>query len=137
MAEKKRKKKNGANTEMGNCPFEYKAGLGAGLGTERAGVRGRDTRRRAAQHERWARRRHGHAGTGARGRGAGRAATRALGEQPHGHWAHVTARARRRALGRREGCIGRAARALGARHERWARGTGAGRAAWACCGASR
>ena len=33
--------------------------------------------------------------------------------------------ARRRALG--------AARALGARHRRWARGTGAGHAAWACC----
>ena len=42
---KKAKKKNGVDTEMGYCPFKHKVGLSTG----RAGVRSRDTRRRAAR----------------------------------------------------------------------------------------
>ena len=57
-------KKNGADTEMGYCPFEHKAGLGTGMGKGRAGVLGRDKRRCAAQHGRGAR------STGARGSSA-------------------------------------------------------------------
>ena len=58
------KKKGDAEPEMGYCPFEHKVRLGAGL-------RGRDTRRRAAQHGCWASRRPWSAR--ARGAGAGRA----------------------------------------------------------------
>ena len=52
---KTKKKKGDAEPEMGYCPFEHKAGLGAGLCMGRVGVRGKDTRRCAAQHGRWAR----------------------------------------------------------------------------------
>ena len=73
MRKKKRKKKIGADIEMGYCPFEHKAGLGTG----RAGVSGKDTHRHATQHGRWARRRapkralaRGERGTGVGAHGA-------------------------------------------------------------------
>ena len=92
---KGKKKKFGADTEMGYCPFEHKAVLGAGLGTGCVGVHGRDTHRRAAQHRRCARMRHGRAGarrealgrsdTGALARGVdGRRAREARGLAGHG-----------------------------------------------------
>ena len=72
---------------MGYCPTKLKAGLGAGLGTGRAG-RARGTQARRRRH--W---RAGAGRTGSGGAGARRAGARALGAQ--GERAHG-----RRALGR-------------------------------------
>ena len=66
---KKGKKKFWYRTWMGYCPTEVKAGMGAGLGTGRAGwARGTQARRR----------RQGCAG-------AGRGGSRALGTRGSGH----------------------------------------------------
>ena len=65
---------------------------------------------------------------------------RAQGERAYGSWGIGTTRAhrgpgaRKRALGCRQGLAGLAAGAHGARR---VRGTGDGRAAWACCWANR
>ena len=96
---KKKQKKNGADTEMGYCPFEHKAGLGAWA----HGAHGRGARRSKARgklaHGRWA----------------------------MGRWVRGTTRAHRagrRALGSRQGRGGRTAGARGARGMGDVRGLG-------------
>ena len=139
----KKEKKIWYKTWMGYCLTELKAGLGAGLGTGRAGeVRG------TAQAA-WARGRKvsGRMGAGRVGR-AGTLALGARGEQAHGRWARRASGARTAgghwAGARQAGTPCRRARPAGARHRR-AVGRHAGRsrrtrhgrlgglsAAWAC-----
>ena len=72
------KKKFWYRTWMGYCPTDLKAGLGAGLGTGRAGwARGTQARRRRHGCTGAGRAGAGHEGTGRAG--VGRAGARALG----------------------------------------------------------